>query len=334
MIQIFEENGHQVDKIKCEDVTSSYIKDNRDKFFIVSNFMRLNKGPKEELMKVNYALYEHDHKYVINRNPAAFADLKVPDQQLDNLDLYKNANAVFCQSKIHKRAIDTNVQTKETINLGSSLWSPEFLDKIEKIAVNKTKKAAIVEERNPIKQQQLAENFCVENNIEYDLIRADTPLELATILSQYEFLVFFPKVLETFSRVAVEAKMVGCKLYTNNLLGAASEDWFKEDRSFVINQMKKARTKTYKSFLDVINNGNKSIQSSSDITVILNAYRRPYNLEKQIESIRNQTVKPNQIWLWINQHEDNKDFDFSELKVDRVFHNDYNWKYYGRFAAA
>ena len=54
----------------------------------------------------------------------------------------------------------------------------------------------------------------------------------------------------------------------------------------------------------------------------------------QIESLRNQSIKPKQIWLWINDHEDNRDFDPTTLDVDRVFKNDFNWKFYGRFAAA
>jgi hypothetical protein len=54
----------------------------------------------------------------------------------------------------------------------------------------------------------------------------------------------------------------------------------------------------------------------------------------QIDAIRNQTQPPKQIWLWVNYHEDNKDFEFTSLDVDRIFHNDYNWKFYGRFAAA
>jgi len=54
----------------------------------------------------------------------------------------------------------------------------------------------------------------------------------------------------------------------------------------------------------------------------------------QIDAIRKQTKRPTQIWLWVNQHEDNDGFNFKELDLDRVFHNDHNWKFYGRFAAA
>jgi len=54
----------------------------------------------------------------------------------------------------------------------------------------------------------------------------------------------------------------------------------------------------------------------------------------QIDALRSQSVKPKQIWLWINYHEDNKGFDPATLDVDRVISNDFNWKFYGRFAAA
>ena len=38
-------------------------------------------------------------------------------------------------------------------------------------------------------------------------------------LSHYEKFVFFPKTLESFCRVILEAKMLGCKLVTNKLNG-------------------------------------------------------------------------------------------------------------------
>ena len=78
----------------------------------------------------------------------------------------------------------------------------------------------------------------------------------------------------------------------------------------------------------------KSDSQQADLTVILNCYRRPYNLQMQVDALRAQSVQPKEIWLWINYHEDNKDFDPGTLGVDRVFKNDFNWKFYGRFAAA
>jgi len=38
----------------------------------------------------------------------------------------------------------------------------------------------------------------------------------------------------------------------------------------------------------------------NDITVVLNGYRRPQNLQKQVDAVLNQTVKPTDIFYWQN----------------------------------
>lgn len=70
-------------------------------------------------------------------------------------------------------------------------------------------------------------------------------------------------------------------------------------------------------------------------TVILNSYRRPYNLKEQVRAIRNQTVEPTEIWLWVNYHEENKEYtdkDYLDYGVDKVVRSNHNFKYHGRFA--
>lgn len=70
------------------------------------------------------------------------------------------------------------------------------------------------------------------------------------------------------------------------------------------------------------------------ITVILNAYRRPHTIDTQVQSILKQTVKPDEIWLWRNYHQD-FNIDISNIKgIDRYCDSNTNWKYFGRFAFA
>lgn len=68
------------------------------------------------------------------------------------------------------------------------------------------------------------------------------------------------------------------------------------------------------------------------ITAILNCYKRPEYLAEQVNALRNQSVAPEEIWVWVNQTEENKDFDFDKLEVDRVVVSNHNFKYHGRFA--
>ena len=74
--------------------------------------------------------------------------------------------------------------------------------------------------------------------------------------------------------------------------------------------------------------------TKTGITTILNCYRRPYYLKEQLEAIRNQTSKSDEVWLWVNYHDDNKDWDFKDYGFDKIITSNYNFKFHGRFAAA
>lgn len=68
------------------------------------------------------------------------------------------------------------------------------------------------------------------------------------------------------------------------------------------------------------------------ITAILTAFNRPKNLEDQIQSLRNQTVPPEEIIVFYNKGDvPQKDLNFSDVKT--VYLN-YNSKFHARFAFA
>lgn len=71
---------------------------------------------------------------------------------------------------------------------------------------------------------------------------------------------------------------------------------------------------------------------SSGITVILTVYSRIEHLPAQVEAMRNQSVPPEEIWVWCNDSEQPLS-DVSHL-VDRVIVSNSNWKFWGRFAIA
>jgi len=76
------------------------------------------------------------------------------------------------------------------------------------------------------------------------------------------------------------------------------------------------------------------------ITAILNLYRRPQNLLEQIKRINEQSIKPQEIWIWKNYHEDLNEIAWDNFKRHasdsgiKIFDCNHNWKYCGRFAAA
>ena len=340
--QALEEKGHHVQKVLSQNANKEDVAHaiQNGFHFIFGNHLQVNPEIKSMLAnssitgQCKYIIYEHDHKYLLSRDPSVYDNFVAPSKgHIVDEQFYLYASAVLCQSKIHKEVLLKNIPEAKAVNLGCSIWSDDFITAAENITINKSKGTAIIESSNPTKNQQKAELYCQSEGIKYDLISSDSPVGLLSVLSEYEQYVFFPRVLETFCRVVVEAKLAGCKIITNpKLLGVASEEWFvNSTREEILQKIKSSKQDTIDAIEGIFTAKELEV---NDITVILNSYRRPYNLERQIKAIREQSVKPKEIWLWINDHEDNRDFDHTKLDVDRIFHNNHNWKFYGRFAAA
>lgn len=207
-------------------ISESY--DNYD-FFVVSNFVRLPEEIKRRLIQdKNYIIYEHDHKYVANRNPGAFKNFIAPSNMIINRDFYNSAKKVFVLSSICKRVIEDNLQINNVHNIACSLWSQKDLQIIREVGITSGKACeyGILNSGNLIKGTSQALEYCKSNNIIPTMVSSSDYAEFITKLSLCEKFIFFPQVLETFSRVCAEAKMLNCKVLTTpKLVGFFSEDY-------------------------------------------------------------------------------------------------------------
>jgi len=73
---------------------------------------------------------------------------------------------------------------------------------------------------------------------------------------------------------------------------------------------------------------------NNDITAILTVYKRPIAyLEEQIQALKNQTIPPNDIWIWYNKPENKAHEDLTKFGL-KIIYSSYNFKFHGRFALA
>jgi len=326
--------GHNIKPCLSRDVTLELVQ-NTEAFFIISNFIQLKPEVIEALQEKRYIIIEHDHKYCLMRNVSDFKDFISPAKYLINIPFYENAIAVCTQTKLHTEVVAKNLpSTCNVVNMGGSLWSEDNLAILEKYStIEKEVDYGVMHSDNPIKNTARSIKHCEENNLEHRVVGSPQFEKFVDQLSRCRKFIFFPTVLETCCRVVVEARMLNCGIVTNGLIGAASEEWFKLKGQELIDFTRsnnKVIVDKIEGFLDAESIANKG----REITVILNAYRRTHLLKEQIERLRSQTIKPKQIWVWVNHHEDAADYDFSACGADRVLLNDHNWKFYGRFAAA
>ena len=305
--------------------------------FLVSNFIQLREDVKKvmQVYSGKYCILEHDHKYLSSRNPSDFKDFIAPDQMVINRDFYRLAKHVFCQSIKHAEVLSMNLKIDNVTNLSCSLWSKDQTNLIRSKICDKNASAMIINDPNIIKGTKESIALCQKKGIDFNLIGKLPYESYLEQLAIHDKFVFLPKTLESFCRVVLEARMLGCKLVTNNLNGCTYEPWFKSLKGHdLIDYVDSQRDIVVSKIQSKLFETKSRESKGGDITVILNCYRRPYNLKMQIDAIRAQSVQPKQIWLWINHHEDNEDFDPTNLGIDRIFKNDFNWKFYGRFAAA
>jgi|TARA_B100000073_G_scaffold169638_1_gene140306 hypothetical protein len=229
---------HDVSKIKSIHFLPEHIED--DVNYVVCNFIGLREDSKS-LLK-NYIIYEHDHKYLDNRNPAVYNNFIAPKENIVNYDFYKNAKSVICQSTMHKEIVEKNLKLDNIISIGGNLWSEDVLDLLENYSKNpKSKKYSIMNSHIDHKNTIDAVRFCKYKKYDYELIDPCPYDEFLLRLGQNEGFVFFPKTPETLSRIIVESRMMDMKVITNKLPGAVREPWFEKRGVELIDIMRNKR---------------------------------------------------------------------------------------------
>jgi hypothetical protein len=220
--------GFSVVKKNSHNVSVGFIRDNKDCYFIVSNFINLGINEKKELMNCRYVIYEHDHKYLKNRNPGVYENFIAPKTEVVNFDFYKNAKMILTQSAFHENIIHSNLKLRNIANLSGNLWPLRSIDLMKKFAKSeKNNYCAIMKSGIPHKNQLEAIKYCELKKKEYRLIYSNSYTDFLSQLGRSNQFVFFPKTTETLSRVVVEARMMNVKVTTNANVGATKEPWFK-----------------------------------------------------------------------------------------------------------
>jgi hypothetical protein len=218
---------YDVEKVHSHMVDVAFLKRNKDNKFIIGNFLRLSTASRKQLMEMDYVIYEHDHKYLKNRNPAGYKNFKAPADDIVNYEFYNSAKAIFCQSGFHKKIVEGNLNLSNIKNASGNLWSPKILSHISSLG-RKDKKDIVSIMSSPIHHKNTTDavRYCQAKGYEYELIPPLGYKDFLDRVSNNKHFVFFPKTPETLSRIVVEARMMSMSVTTNNLVGATKEPWY------------------------------------------------------------------------------------------------------------
>lgn len=192
----------------------------------------------------NYIIFEHDYKIHPTRQPNLFPGNIIPEAERINYSYYKNARYVFLQSIDHHECFVANKVDANYIVLHTSIWDNDELALLKKLSnTPKNNKIGITDNPHPAKGTKESIEYCVKNNLEYELIPKLPKEQFYEKLASYKGLAYFPYVKESFCRLVVEAKALGLDVYTGNNFGVTREPWF--------------QTIDKKDIIDYLSNGTK-----------------------------------------------------------------------------
>ena len=222
---------------------------------IVANFTMLSPEVMRYLVEDReYLIYEHDHKYVNTRDPSKFKNFQIPESRIINKAFYENAVCTVVLSNICAEVLGKTIPKSLVYNIGCSLWSDETFDLLSKINKNEDRKdLCIMKNMNPTKNYFNTLQYCKDKGLDYGEIEPADQTEFLTQMAQYKKLLFIPTVLETFSRLCAEAKMLNLDVMTNkNLIGFFSEEYSNLKGDELIDCMKEKNVKALELFEEVV----------------------------------------------------------------------------------
>jgi len=225
--------------------------------YIISNFTSLSQKIMALLIQnSNYIIIEHDYKFLKERNPIGYPNFKVPFEKRINALFYNAAKAVFAQTDYQAEILKKNLPFANIISLKGTFYEERHLALLEKISrerVVQTNKFAILETKSPNKGRDIAEKFCRDNKIEYDILPQMGYKQFLNTIAKYSGLVFLPQSPETFCRLIYEAKVIGLKIKTNKNSGIIHEEWVKDREVNLIEYIRNKQKNNINLILEKLN---------------------------------------------------------------------------------
>jgi hypothetical protein len=249
LIDCLSKKGHLVERVYSFFCSPDYISNCDSDIFIIGNFGKLPSGSANTLKNKKYIIYEHDHKFLKDRDPSLYENFVAPKDEIINYNFYKNSYKIVAQSSTHKKIIELNLELNN-VEASINLWSEEDLVNLESLQdIEKKYDACFMNHLYEQKNAIGAKDFCLKNNYNYVSINHNTEhKKFCEILASSRNFVFFPKIFETLSRVCIEANCLNTDIIGNQNIAYLLESWSSLRGLELINFLRDSKEKTVKIF--------------------------------------------------------------------------------------
>ncbi len=250
---IMENCQNSLAGINSQFLSTELLESNTDSKWIFGNISQLKEEMFEKIQELNldYSFVEFDYKFCKHRNPLLYEMVEGEPCDYDQTELgqrmtkfMNNASSVFFMSKkqmdIHKKSLPG--LKNERMFVLSSLFSEEFFDLIDKTRAKhksrRSNKWLVMGSNSWVKGAEESEQWCKDNNKEYEVLWNVPPGEFLERLSTFKGVCFKPSGLDTCPRLIIEAKLLGCELEINENVQHVNEEWFKLDPDKIVEYLR------------------------------------------------------------------------------------------------
>ena len=236
--------GKSYEIINSQNLTTDIIDNNTDSVWVFGNIAQLDNSLLQHAIDkgLTYHFIEYDYKYCEYRNPTLYEFLE--EEECDYLATEKaqliqnfvnNSATTFFMSQgqldIYKQHL-SGINPEKMVVL-SSTFEDDFFDKIDNLKESATDalrdKWIVLGSRSWVKGSQQSEDWCKQQNIDYEVVSDVSHDEMLKKLSEAKGICFKPTGLDTCPRFVIEAKLLGCELELNDNVQHLNEEWFNTD---------------------------------------------------------------------------------------------------------
>jgi len=237
---LIKSSPFRVFKLHTKDVSLQNLEEGHSKFWIFGNWAGLNRDLIPTIVaNMKYSVLEYDYKFCKYRSPEKHevAEKKPCDCQNDSAGklastFYLGAKSLWWMSERQQKRYWKLFPFLENVpqSVLSSVFEEDFwvlLKQLREKNSNAERKGWIVlGSTSWIKGVDDAVEWCKSQGHDYEIVHGVSPGDFLTKLSTAEGLVYLPKGGDTCPRMVIEAKLLGCKLHTNDNVEHANEEWF------------------------------------------------------------------------------------------------------------
>ena len=277
----------KVQKIRASELAMNHLSAGVSKHWVFCNITSMKPDLIPSIIgNLSYSIIEYDYKFCmyrsIEKHQAETGTECDCDSQLHGKmisALFHGAQSIWWMSEQQERRYLKRfpfLEKNQRIVL-SSVFDDKFfayanLVNGEKYEAPERKGWIVLGSESWIKGANDAEQYCKDNNLEYEVVWGIPYNEMLIKLSTAKGFVYLPKGGDTCPRMVIEAKVLGCEVVLNENVQHKDEEWFTGPSIDMLSYLYAARER----FWRAIKNIASYTPTLSGYTTVRNAERMEY----------------------------------------------------------